>query len=70
MAVEIIEVLRGLGDADFFIKITYVVILGIVGSFMLIEGLQSLRKKPVELEIVHPRGGSGTCSGAPLGIQC
>ena len=52
LGVEIIKVLRGLGDADFFIKITYVVMLGIVGSFMLVESLQSLRKKPDESEIV------------------
>ena len=53
VGVEIIKVLRGLGDADFFIKITYVVLLGIVGSLMLVESLQSLRKKPEESEIVH-----------------
>ena len=52
LGVEIIKVLRGLGDADFFIKITYVVMLGIVGSFMLVESLQSLRKKADESEIV------------------
>ena len=52
VGVEIIKVLRGLGDADFFIKITYVVMLGIVGSFMLVESLQSLRKKADESEIV------------------
>jgi uncharacterized membrane protein YfcA len=52
VGVEIIKVLRGLGDADFFIKITYVVMLGIVGCFMLVESLQSLRKKPDESEIV------------------
>ena len=52
VGVETIKVLRGFGDADFFIKITYVVMLGIVGSFMLVESLQSLRKKPDESEIV------------------
>jgi uncharacterized membrane protein YfcA len=52
LGVEIIKVLRGLGDADFFIKITYVVMLGIVGSFMLVEGLQSLRKESDESETV------------------
>ena len=52
VGVETIKVLRGFGDADFFIKITYVVMLGIVGSFMLVESLQSLRKKADESEIV------------------
>ena len=52
VGVEIIKVLRMLGEADFFIKITYVVMLGIVGSFMLVESLQSLRKKSDESEIV------------------
>jgi uncharacterized protein len=41
--VQIIKVLRQMGNADFLIKITYVVMLGLVGGFMFIESLQSLR---------------------------
>ena len=37
LGVEIIKILRGLGDADFLIKITYVVLLAVVGSSMLLN---------------------------------
>jgi hypothetical protein len=36
-----------MGNADFLIKITYVLMLGFVGSYMFIESLQALRKKEV-----------------------
>jgi uncharacterized membrane protein YfcA len=41
--VQIIKVLRQLGHADFLIQITYVVMLGTVGSYMFLESLQGLR---------------------------
>jgi hypothetical protein len=41
--VHVIKVLRGLGNADFLILITYVVMLGGVGSYMFQESLRSLR---------------------------
>ncbi len=44
IGVEIIKVLRLLGGADFFIKITYVVMLTLVGSYMLVESIQSRKK--------------------------
>lgn len=47
--VQIIKVLRQLGNADFLIQITYVIMLGGVGGYMFIESLQSLRaSKPAE----------------------
>src|SRR4030042_1135270 len=45
VGVQIIKVLQALGNADFVIKITYVVMLGIVGFYMFMESLQALRKK-------------------------
>jgi len=42
--VQIIKILRATGGADFMIKMTYVVMLGGVGSFMFIESLNALRK--------------------------
>ena len=48
LGVQLIKVLRALGNADFVIKITYVVMLGVIGIYMFIESLQSMRKKPVE----------------------
>jgi hypothetical protein len=44
IGVRIIKALRALGNADFVITITYVVVLGSVGAFMFLEGLHSLRR--------------------------
>jgi len=45
LGVQLIKILRALGNADFVIKVTYVVMLGVIGSYMFIESLQSLRHK-------------------------
>jgi len=45
LGVQLIKILRILGNADFVIKITYVVMLGVIGSYMFVESLQSLRRK-------------------------
>ena len=43
--VQAIKLLHAMGNADFVIKMTYVFMLGIVGVYMLIESIQSVRKK-------------------------
>ncbi len=43
VGVQIIKVLRQLGNADFLISITYVLMLGFVGGYMFLESLQSMR---------------------------
>lgn len=48
LGVEGIKILRAMGNADFVIKITYVLMLGIVGTYMFIESLHSMRKKEPE----------------------
>lgn len=47
LGVQVIKVLRQMGNADFLIKITYVLMLGFVGSYMFIESLQALKKKEI-----------------------
>ncbi len=42
--VQVIKVLRQLGNADFLINLTYVLMLGIIGGYMFAESLQSMRK--------------------------
>jgi len=44
LGVHAIKILKAMGNADFVIKMTYIVMLGGVGSYMLIESIQSLRK--------------------------
>lgn len=42
--VQIIKLLSATGGADFLIKMTYVVMLGLVGSFMFVESLMAMKK--------------------------
>ncbi|HUO77250.1 MAG TPA: sulfite exporter TauE/SafE family protein [Thermodesulfovibrionales bacterium] len=46
--VQAIKVLNAMGNADFVIKMTYVFMLGIVGIYMFIESLASMKKKQPE----------------------
>lgn len=43
LGVQLIKVLRHMGNADFLIQITYVIMLGVVGFYMFMESLQSLK---------------------------
>lgn len=45
--VQLIKTLRGLGNADFLITISYVLMLGFVGGYMFFESIQGLQKKRV-----------------------
>ena len=57
MGVYLIKGLRAMGNADFVIKITYVIMLGLIGGYMFVESLQSMRKKPVEAKRVEAEPG-------------
>ncbi|NDY55450.1 sulfite exporter TauE/SafE family protein, partial [Desulfovibrio sulfodismutans] len=50
VGVEIIKALRRMGNADFLINITYVLMLGLVGGYMFIESLQSMKKSKAPSE--------------------
>lgn len=47
IGVHIIKILRQLGNADFLISVTYVLMLGFVGGYMFLESLQAMRKSTV-----------------------
>jgi uncharacterized membrane protein YfcA len=49
LGVQVIKILQAMGNADFVIKITYVVMLGVVGFYMFIESLQSMRQREVAI---------------------
>ena len=44
LGVQVIKLLRAMGNADFLIAITYVIMLGGVGGYMFWESLQGLKK--------------------------
>jgi uncharacterized membrane protein YfcA len=60
LGVEGIKMLRATGNAGFVIKITYVLMLGIVGTYMFIESIQSMRKKKTEEVVVEKETRIGT----------
>ena len=49
LGVQLIKMLRVAGNADFVIKITYVIMLGIIGSYMFQESLRNLRPRSESL---------------------
>lgn len=50
VGVEVVKILRSMGNAGVVINLTYVVMLGLVGSFMFVESLASMRKKACKVE--------------------
>jgi len=44
LGVQVIKILKAMGNADFLINITYVIMLGGVGAYMFWESLQGLKK--------------------------
>ncbi len=63
MGVEVIKFLGALGNADFAIKLTYVLMLGSTGSFMLVQSVQNFQHGAL-----MPRAQLQTASGP--GILC
>jgi uncharacterized membrane protein YfcA len=51
VGVQAIKILRALGNADFLIMVTYVLMLGFVGGYMLLESLQAMRKSKVSAPV-------------------
>ena len=50
LGVQVIKVLRQMGNADFLISVTYVLMLGFVGIYMFIDSIQCLRKGKAQVE--------------------
>jgi len=66
--VQIIKVLRALGDADTLITITYIVVLGLVGGSMFAASLQNLRRGPMAAKIHRPPSRPGLLKRLPLQV--
>jgi hypothetical protein len=50
VGVQVVKVLRGMGNFEFVVKLVYVLMLGGVGGAMFVESLRTLRRKPAEGE--------------------
>lgn len=53
--VQLIKVLRALGNADFLINVTYVIMLGGIGGYMMVESIQSMRKTKINAPSSEPQ---------------
>jgi uncharacterized membrane protein YfcA len=66
LGVQIVKLLRAAGEAGAVIKITYVLMLGIIGSYMFQESLRNLKRRPSPETGVKPSKQSwfGRCCDA------
>lgn len=58
--VKILYFLNQVGQLDFFVSLTYVLLLGVIGGLMLIESLRALQAKPAKTGGSARRGGQHT----------
>ena len=74
VGVQIIKFLRATGGADFLIKMTYVIMLGLVGTFMFFESLNAIRKNKkaassgASTEKETPKKKKGLLASLPLQV--
>ena len=54
LGVQLIKTLRAAGNADFVIKITYVVMLGVIGTYMFQESLHNIRPRSIQRGLTVP----------------
>ena len=66
VGVQLVKVLRNLGNFDFFLKLVYVLVLGFIGTTMLVEGLRAWRGRGQSSE---PRKGRLTMFFARMPLQ-
>ncbi|MEZ0344351.1 MAG: sulfite exporter TauE/SafE family protein [Caldimicrobium sp.] len=59
LGVQLVKILRAMGNADILIKLCYVVMLGIIGTLMFFESLSALRKKDNEKHQQKPSQKNG-----------
>jgi uncharacterized membrane protein YfcA len=70
VGVESIKILRALGDADFTIRLSFVLMLGSTGSFMLVNSVQNLRRGPMAFKQERQSAaGKGLLSRLPMQID-
>ncbi|MGE4554180.1 MAG: sulfite exporter TauE/SafE family protein [Desulfovibrionaceae bacterium] len=67
VGVQVIKLLRMMGNADFLINVTYVLMLGLVGGYMFIESLQSMRKAKAPAEAGPQKHAKSSAFGRLVG---
>jgi uncharacterized membrane protein YfcA len=68
--VRIVYLLKQLGQLDLFVSLTYVILLGVIGTLMLIEAVGTLRASPTRTSGSARRAGQHTwIQGLPLKLR-
>jgi uncharacterized membrane protein YfcA len=57
VGVEVVKLLRGIGQFDFFLTVSYVTFLGVIGTLMLIESARVMRKSRQGGSVLARRSG-------------
>ncbi len=68
LGVQAIKLLRALGNADSFITITYIVVLGLVGGSMFLASLKNLRRGPMASRKHRKPVGPGKLARLPFQV--
>ena len=64
------RLLKALGQLDVFISLSYVLVLGVIGTLMFLESFRSLRKHQVQPHVSARRGGQHTwIQGLPFKMR-
>jgi hypothetical protein len=69
LGVQVIKVLRALGNADSLIMVTYIVVLGAVGGFMFVASLKNLRQGPIMTKMHRPPTRIGLLERLPFQVH-
>jgi uncharacterized membrane protein YfcA len=64
--VKILYLLKQAGQLEFFVTLTYVILLGVIGSLMLIESLRTLKAAPARAGSARRAGQHTWIQGLPL----
>jgi len=69
VGVQVIKILRAMGNADLLITMTYIVVLGLVGGGMFIASLKNLWRGPMVSKMHRPPSKSGRLARLPLQVN-
>jgi len=67
--VKIVYELKQLGQLDLFVSLTYVILLGVIGTLMLIEAVNTLRAAPTRTGSARRAGQHTWIQGLPLKLR-
>ncbi len=69
VGVRAIKILRSLGEADLLITLTYVVVLGGLGAYMLVQSLRTMRRGTMVRRSAKPRSRQSVLSRLPWQME-